>query len=279
MDATPSPSREEDHQKLLGVQAFSGNCNFLTTSRFAATQRTEGSTAFQVIGVDFAEPIKYRRSGRVGGKAYLVLFSCSLSRALHLEILPTLETATFLGTLKRLIARRGRPSRIYSDNGRTFIEAAKWLKQIRKDGRVQSYLADEEIHWRFNLSRAPWWGGQFERQIGLFKQAFFKPIGGGMLSWTELCEVVLDVETQLNRRPLSHVDNDIQFPLLTPASFLFQRSNRLYRKLGESRPGTFVNEQSIGGPVKMLFGNAGPESTWRLLENGITATEKTRTSR
>ena len=48
-----------------------------------------------------------------------------------------------------------------------------------------------------------------------------------MLSWTDLCEVVLEVETQLNRRPLSYVEDDIQFPLLTPASFLFQRSNRL----------------------------------------------------
>lgn len=45
-----------------------------------------------------------------------------------------------------------------------------------------------------------------------------------MLSWSELCEVVLDVETQLNRRPLSYVEDDVQLPLLTPSSFLFQRS-------------------------------------------------------
>ena len=190
-------------------------------------ERTEGSTAFEVVGVDFAGPIRYRKSARVEGKAYLVLFACSLSRALHLEVLPNLETVTFLESLKRLVARRGRPSKIFSDNGRTFIGAAKWLKQIRSDEQIQSYLADEEIHWRFNLSRAPWWGGQFERLIGLFKHAFFKTIGGGMLSWTELCEVVLEVETQLNRRPLSYVEDDIQFPLLTPASFLFQRTNRL----------------------------------------------------
>ena len=113
-------------------------------------ERTEGSNAFEVVGVDFAGPIKYRRSARVEGKAYLVLFACSLSRALHLEVLPNLETATFMGSLKLLIARRGRPSKIYSDNGRTFIGAAKWLKQIRKDERIQTYLADEEIHWGFN---------------------------------------------------------------------------------------------------------------------------------
>ena len=48
-----------------------------------------------------------------------------------------------------------------------------------------------------------------------------------MLSWSELCEVVLDVETQLNRRPLSYVEDDVQLPLLTPSSFLFQRCIRL----------------------------------------------------
>ena len=233
------------------------------------------------MGVDFAGLIKYHRSARVEGKAYLVLFACSLSRALHLEVLPNLETATFLGSLKRLIARRGRPSKIYSDNGRTFIAAAKWLKQIRKDERIQTYLADEEIHWRFNLSRAPWWGGQFELLIGLFKQAFFKTIGGGMLTWTELCEVVLEVETQLNRRPLSYVEDDIQFPLLTPASFLFQRSNRLPEQetWGEEpwnlRKTSKVPEGLQGRSLETLD----PRVPWRLLENGITATEKTRTNR
>ena len=39
--------------------------------------------------------------------------------------------------------------------------------------------------------------------------------------------MVLEVETQLNRRPLSYVEDDVQFPMLTPASFLFQRTNRL----------------------------------------------------
>ena len=63
--------------------------------------------------------------------------------------------------------------------------------------------------------------------MGLFKRAFYKVIRGGMLSWSELCEVVLDVETQLNRRPLSYVEGDVQLPLLTPSSFLFQRSIRL----------------------------------------------------
>ena len=48
-----------------------------------------------------------------------------------------------------------------------------------------------------------------------------------MLTWTELCEVVLDVEIALNNRPLCYVEDDIQLPVLTPNSLLFLRSNQL----------------------------------------------------
>ena len=135
-----------------------------------------------MVGVNFAGPINYLKLSRKEGKAYLVLFACSLSRALYLEVLPNLQTATFLGSLKRLIAGRGRPSTIFSDNGRTFVGAAKLLREIRKDERLQANLAEEEISWKFNLSRAPWWRGQFEGLVGLFKRAFYKTVGGGMLS-------------------------------------------------------------------------------------------------
>ena len=71
--------------------------------------RTEGSEAFEVVGVDFAGPLKYRKSKKQEGKAYLIVYTCSLTLALHVEVLTTMETTEFLGSLKRFIARRGRP--------------------------------------------------------------------------------------------------------------------------------------------------------------------------
>jgi hypothetical protein len=116
---------------------------------------------------------------------------------------------------------------IYSDNGGTFIKAAKWLKIAQKDERVLNHLEENDIKWIFNLSRAPWWGGQFERLIGVVKGAMRKVIGKGILHWNELSEVLLDVENQINRRPLSYVEDDVELPVLTPASFLLQRPNQL----------------------------------------------------
>ena len=79
--------------------------------------RTEGSVPFQVIGVDFAGPIAYRTKGNKDGKAYIILFTCSLTRAVYLELLPNQTMEEFIRMLKRLIARRGRPEKIYSGNG------------------------------------------------------------------------------------------------------------------------------------------------------------------
>ena len=155
--------------------------------------RTQGETPYLAIGVDFAGPIKYRLTQKTEGKAYLALYACSLTRGVYLDLLPSLETDKFLTSLKGFIARRGRPRVIYSDNGSTFKAAADWMSKVMKDEKFQYQLSRNDIAWRFNLSRAPWWGGQFERLIGLFKTAFYNTIGNGTLRWSELEEVVLDV--------------------------------------------------------------------------------------
>ena len=209
--------------------------------------RTEGTSPFQVVGVDYAGPIKFRKSGKQEGKAYIVLYACSLTRALHLELTKTMETGEFLATFKRLIARKGRPEKVYSDNGKTFVAAAKWLNQVMNDERFNDFLAKMSIKWQFNLSRAPWWGGQFERMVGLVKRALYKSIGNGYLTWTELQDVLLDVEVALNNRPLSYVEDDIQLPLLTPNALQFGRPNLL-----PEREDRHINESDLRKRAKYL---------------------------
>ena len=181
--------------------------------------RTQGSTPFEIVGVDFAGPIRYKK-GKSEKKAYLSMFACSLCRAVHLELLKSLEAVEFVRCLKRFIVRCGKPKLIYSDNGTTFKATDKWLKLVQWDERVSGVLTEFCIEWRFNLSRAAWWCGQFERLIGLFKRSFHKTVGNGMLAFEELEEVVLDVERALNDRPLSYVENDVELPVLTPYSLL-----------------------------------------------------------
>ena len=85
------------------------------------------------------------------------------------------------------------------------------LKQVQEDERVHPLLSTENIQWQFNLSHAPWLSGQFERLIGLVKRSLSKTIGNGRLSWTELEDVLLNVEVTLNNRPLDYVEEMVAF--------------------------------------------------------------------
>jgi len=100
----------------------------------------EGNTPFNVIGVDFTGPVKYRYKRKEEKKAYVVLYSCSLTRGVFLELLPSLEATEFM---KRSIARRGRPSKVYLANGQMSVAAAKWLRKVQKDERFHSFLSDQ----------------------------------------------------------------------------------------------------------------------------------------
>ena len=80
-----------------------------------------------------------------------------------------------------------------------------------------------------------------------------------MLSWPELSEVVLDVDTQLNRRPLCYVEDDVHLPLLTPSSFLFQRSIPLPER--EPWREEDYDLRNTSGGAKMLCGGAGHLNT------------------
>ena len=155
---------------------------------------------------------------------------------MYLELTKTTETEKFISALKGFITRKGRPETIYSDNGRMFVGAAKWLRNVMQNERLHDFLAKLNIKWQFNLTNAPWWGGQFERMIGLIKQAFNKSVGNGTLTWSELQDVLLDVEVALNNRPLSYVEEDVQLPVLTPKMCQFGRPNLLPEDHNQENP-------------------------------------------
>ncbi len=115
-----------------------------------------------------------------------------------------------------------------------------------KSSKFNDWLVKQDIKWKFNLSRAPWWGGQFERLVGVIKRALYKSIGNGNLRWKELEEVLLDVETTINNRRLSYiVQHDLQMPILTPNLMQFMQPTQISEEeiTGIEIISTFVNAQ------------------------------------
>ena len=87
--------------------------------------------------------------------------------------------------------------------------------------KQQLNLKLSEEDWKFKLSRAPWWGGQFERMVGLVRLGLYKATGRANLSQKQFEEIVLDIEVTLNNQPLMYVEEDIKMPVLTPNTLLY----------------------------------------------------------
>ena len=183
--------------------------------------RTTGDRPFQVAGLDFAGPFTYINEDKIEQKCYILLYTCSLTRAVYLDLLKDQTLEGIIFSLKAFIARRTRPTVMYSDNFSSFVAAAKWIKTVIKEEKLHTFLASQEMKWRFNLSRAPWWGGQFERLVGLMKQTLYKTLGKSKPKYEEFASILLDVEVTINNRPLGYIEDDVQSVVLTPNLMMF----------------------------------------------------------
>ena len=116
----------------------------------------------------------------------------------------------FKRTLKDFVARCGTPNTIVSDNALTFKATNQWLDVLSQNEDLFNYLNTQRIKWRFNLARAPWWGGFYERMVSIMKASLSKVVGRALLKYDELEEVLLDIECFMNNRnrtPNSHTQS------------------------------------------------------------------------
>ena len=157
--------------------------------------------AFRFTGVDFAGLLMtHTDSPKKSGKAWICLFTCFVTRAVHLDIVLDMSTETFIRCLKRFIrclkrfirclkrfaAGRGLP---ISDNGKTFQAASRFFKGM-------------------------------ERMVQSTKQCLKKTVGQASFMHNGLLTSVTEIESIINSRPLSYVSaGDTEEPL-TPSHLL-----------------------------------------------------------
>lgn len=185
--------------------------------------RVKEAPPFSKVGVDFAGPLFVKTPTGSMKKAYIALFSCCVTRALHLELVEDLSAETFTRALRRFAARRGTPVLIVSDNAKTFKATNKALKKLYDHPEVTRELSGKKIEWKFNLERAPWWGGFFERMVGCVKRCLRKVLGSARLTFDELFTVLIEVEGTLNSRPLTYDYQEEGEEVLTPSHLMFGR--------------------------------------------------------
>ena len=178
--------------------------------------RVASEYCFQFTGTDFAGPLFVKDVFSDDGKlykCYICLFTCATSRAIHLELTPSVEAPGFIRAFNRFMARRGLPSVLISDNAKSF-----------KNLQVKEYLIKCNIKHKPILASAPWWGGFYERMVRTIKSSIKKSIGKARLTYEEIETVLIEVEGVINSRPLTYLyEDDIQDPI-TPSHLMFGRN-------------------------------------------------------
>ncbi|XP_065070793.1 uncharacterized protein LOC135695590 [Rhopilema esculentum] len=191
--------------------------------------RVDDSPPFSNVGVDFAGPLMNKgiyTKGKTDNKSYVCLFTCAATRAVHLELVEALDVDSFIRSFRRFTARRGLPTRIISDNAKTFKTMSKEIKQLIRSPKLSSYLETRGVKWDFILDRSPWQGGMWERLVRSVKRCLKKVIGRASLCFQELSTLLTEVEAVVNARPITYLHDDsegISYPL-TPSQLINGRN-------------------------------------------------------
>ena len=204
--------------------------------------RVKRADPFQVTGVDYTGAICVKdRAGHLV-KVYILLFTCAVTRAIHLELVQDQSCEKFLNAFRRFCGRRSFPQIIMSDNAATFVSAANYLKEMYEKTQVQEHLASIRCQWKFIPARSPWFGAIWERLIGTVKSGLKKILGRAVVTADELNTLLVDVETFINDRPLTYVSGDVDEPLpLTPSHLLQGRRLRSF-------PEEILTEEDLKDP-------------------------------
>lgn len=178
-------------------------------------ERVQPVRAFHRIGLDLFGPIHLPGDQKVYG----MIFVCTTSRAIHLELVEDKSTESVKQALLRFIARRGMPAYINSDNEKSFRKL-NWmlrsffsiLKQVR-----DVMVRESPIVWTFNSPHSPWEGGHYERLIRSVKAILSNFNPQTFRTFSDLSTILAQVEAFVNARPLCKLAGD---DYLTPTHLL-----------------------------------------------------------
>jgi hypothetical protein len=156
-------------------------------------------------------------------KRWVVIFTCLTVRAIHIELIESLDTSSFINALRRFLALRGPVAQLRSDCGTNFVGARNELeaamnKMDKKD--IEAYLVRKGCEWIFNPPHASHAGGIWEWMIGIARRildSMLSELPSKRLTHKVLSTLMAEITAIVNNRPLIPVSNDPKAPeILTP---------------------------------------------------------------
>ncbi|KAG5673942.1 hypothetical protein PVAND_003942 [Polypedilum vanderplanki] len=170
---------------------------------------------FEVTGLDCCGPFLVEADGEKR-KVWILLFTCTVTRFIHVELLFSLDTKSTLSAIISTYAAHGPLIRLISDHGTNFVgasnllnrEHAKNTEQLKKcqDDVNHHFISQlKQFRWTFLPVKAAWFGGFYERLIAEIKRGLREEIQAKGTDLPIFKIAMYETVHRLNNRPLTHI--------------------------------------------------------------------------
>ncbi|XP_057378039.1 uncharacterized protein LOC130700052 [Daphnia carinata] len=188
------------------------------------------ASPFTHTAVDYFGPLETSPGRNRVNKRYGALFTCLVTRAVHLELAFSLSSDDFLLALRRFIGIYTKPRTVHSDNGTNFVGAERELNslvnELHSSEDLTRFKTEKAIDWRFQPPRAPHFGGAHESLVRSTKKALYRALetekkGLRFPSDETLRTILAEIAGLLNSPPLTYTSTDpADLRPLTPNDFM-----------------------------------------------------------
>ena len=198
------------------------------------SDRIDRIAPFEKCGMDVFGPYHLcngysTRKSSSTKKVWVLILTCLYSRGIHLELLTSLDTATFMLAFRRFVALRGNCTLLRSDNGTNFIGAKNQTENTIEENTLRKALEKKGCDWRFLPPKASHMAGVWERKIGAVKKvlnASMCLLKTRLLSRDEFSTLLQEAGSIVNHTPLSEVPCDPTEPFpVSPALLINLRES------------------------------------------------------
>ena len=144
-------------------------------------------------------------------KRYGVIFTCLALRAVHIEVMSSLDTESFINALRRFVRRRGLPEEIRSDNGDNFVRCERELWEAINSwnqSNIHDFLVQGNVKTTFNPPTGSHHGGVWERCIRNIHKVIRALIKEQVLDEESLSTLMCEVKAIANGRPITKLSDD-----------------------------------------------------------------------
>ncbi|KAK6172333.1 hypothetical protein SNE40_016014 [Patella caerulea] len=207
--------------------------------------RVQRGAPFTYSACDLFGPfmVQFKRSKL---KRYGLIFSCQASRAVHLEVLHSMTTDSFINGLRRFICRRGSVKQIRSDCGSQILGSEIELNKAKRE--INEIIVKDQILYNFDcditfvhtVPYAPHTHGSWERQINSVRRVLEGLLlqHGTNLTDESLLTFMVEAEAIVNSRPLTVESiSDPEIKPLSPSNLLTMKNDIVLPP-----PGNFVQQ-------------------------------------